>query len=102
MQEIKLSALIAAVETIAKEKFDGHYSLFSFTTNHKGCYGTPVNIDGINADIHGEYKDVLLRDDLENLPAHKSLEELLYYMAERPDNYVIHKGEARQIYAGNP
>lgn len=32
--------LIIQVEEIAKEKFDGHYTIFSFTTNYKATFNT--------------------------------------------------------------
>ena len=65
--------LLAAVERIANKYFDGHYTLLSFTTNCRGCYGTPPE------DIR----------ELEALPAHSSMEELLYYMAGFPFDYFL-------------
>lgn len=76
--ETKLGPLVSVVEEIAKCRFDGHFSLFSFTTNYKGCFGTPQRLDGYGDD-----------DEIEGLPAHASLEELLYYMVERPDDYIV-------------
>ncbi len=74
--ESRLGALVQAVEEIAKDRFDGHYSLFSFTTNYKGCFGTPHDWN-------------VMREALDRLPVHDTLEELLFFMAEAPEKYTI-------------
>jgi len=62
---------------IAKEKFDGHYSVFGFTTNVKGCYGTP-NLDGDIQDQMEFYN---------SLKPYCNIEELLDEMANNPREF---------------
>jgi hypothetical protein len=40
MKNNTLSSLIEKIEQIAKEEYDGHYTIYSFTTNYKVLFGT--------------------------------------------------------------
>lgn len=65
------SALVKQVENIAAEKYDGHYTVYRFTTHYKGVFGTLME------------SNVSIRDKLKDLPAFKTLDELLYWMVEK-------------------
>jgi len=39
---VKISELLAAVQKVADDHYDGHWSLFSFTTGFKAAFGTPM------------------------------------------------------------
>ncbi len=68
--------LLKHVQQIAKQKHGNHFTLFSFTTHFKGMYGTP---DFQNM---GEFSSFIA-----SLPAYKTMEELLYMMAETPHSF---------------
>ena len=76
-----MDKLIEKVEKIAKERFDGHYSIFSFTTNYKGCFGTIE---------YGE--DYMLMED------HDTLESLLEAMIANPDEYDLSRFDDKSEY----
>lgn len=40
LQGKSIGVLMNLVEQIAKTEFDGHYSIFSFTTNYRVGFGT--------------------------------------------------------------
>lgn len=42
---LDVDCLMEAVEFIADEYYDGHYSIFRFTTNYRGAFGTPSASD---------------------------------------------------------
>lgn len=43
----KAIGLLNKCERIAKEKYDGHFTLMRFTTDWKFCFGQPFNYDEI-------------------------------------------------------
>lgn len=61
-------------ESIAKTISDGHITIFRFTTNFKGFFGTP------NDD---------LRDTLYISPSFSNIRELLICMISNPDKFKI-------------
>ena len=65
------SALVRQVEIIAADKYDGHYTVYRFTTHYKGVFGTLME------------SNVSIRDKLKDLPSFKTLDELLYWMVEK-------------------
>ena len=65
------SALVRQVEIIATDKYDGHYTVYRFTTHYKGVFGTLME------------SNVSIRDKLKDLPSFKTLDELLYWMVEK-------------------
>lgn len=42
MPEISLLEAINGIEKVAREKYDGHYTIMSFTTGYKVIFGTPA------------------------------------------------------------
>jgi hypothetical protein len=72
------TALLQVVETNAA-KYSGHYSIFKFSTNFKGFYGTP----------EGD----TLRKVLELSKGFGSLNDLLYAMADNPKEFSIYTKE---------
>ena len=61
------------------ESIDKHYTILSFSSNYKGCFGI------IDEDYTGR------RAFINWLPAHKTLEELLYFMCEYPEKYTYNE-----------
>lgn len=74
--------LLIEVEKIASEQFGGHYTIFKFSTNYKGFFGTP---DGDT-----------LRTVLENSSAWKSLNDLLYAMISNPKYFNAYEMDERE------
>lgn len=68
-----LEELLELVKKYADEHFDGHYSIYSFTTNYKVIFGT------IN-ETRGVWK-------VEGFPTLK--EALIYSLVEKPDGYTL-------------
>lgn len=95
----KLSELIAAVERIANARYDGHYTIFSFTTEYKGCFGTPDRLNHFDKSHSESYYE--LQDDIAASPSHGSLLELLYAMAEHPERYTIKRQFTRHFRNGD-
>ena len=75
--EKKMEKQLYAVQKIAKVLTNGHFTIFSFTTNFRGMYGTPSS---------------LRSNDLTAMSEHTTLESLLTDMAENPKKYVFPKG----------
>lgn len=65
------SALVKQVENIALDKYDGHYTVYRFTTHYKGVFGTLME------------SSISIREQLKDLPSFKTLDELLYWMVEK-------------------
>jgi len=65
------SALVRQVENIALDKYDGHYTVYRFTTHYKGVFGTLME------------SNISIREQLKDLPSFKTLDELLYWMVEK-------------------
>ncbi|WP_018461127.1 hypothetical protein [Thermus oshimai] len=65
----KLRLVRRRAEAIA----DGHFTLFSFTTGYKGCYGTLAPIDDLAYRV------------IQALPGFPTLEELLDWMLTAPE-----------------
>lgn len=65
---------LRAIEKYAREHHDGHFSIFSFTTNIRGCYGTPVD---------------LYDESFGSCPVHSSILNLLNDMARNPQWYEL-------------
>ncbi len=65
------SALVRQVELIAADKYDGHYTVYRFTTHYKGVFGTLME------------RNISIREQLKDLPSFKTLDELLYWMVEK-------------------
>lgn len=63
--------LVKQVEEIAASKYDGHYTVYRFTTHYKGVFGTLMETK------------VSIREQLKNLPSFATLDELLYWMVEK-------------------
>ena len=63
IDQMGVNELMSTVCTIATLKYDGHFTILSFTTNFKGSFGT-----------------VIEREDIENLNPFLSLREVLTYM----------------------
>ena len=68
--------LIKEVEKIAKEKYDGHYTIFSFTTSYKGFFQTPP------LDYFGEDYE-----RLRETKGYSTLDDLLQSMISNPKNH---------------
>jgi len=68
--------LLVLVDKITRDNYDGHYNIFSFTTNYRGCYRTPYNYDFL--------------ENLENLKSYNSLYDLLFNMVKNPENFEIY------------
>ncbi len=71
---VDLVADMQAVRDYAREHHDGHYSLFSFTTNFRGCYDTP---------------EEMWDERFLVLPEHASLADLVHAMATTPKLYEL-------------
>jgi ribosomal protein S6 len=65
-----MEKLLELVKEIAKKRSDGHYTILVFTTNYRGCYGT-----------------IRKTDDVNYLPSHNSLEDLLRSMIISPERH---------------
>lgn len=65
------SALVRQVENIALDKYDGHYTVYRFSTHYKGVFGTLME------------SNISIREQLKDLPSFKTLDELLYWMVEK-------------------
>ncbi|MHA2246895.1 MAG: hypothetical protein ACXADY_18265 [Candidatus Hodarchaeales archaeon] len=52
LSTIGTDGLIGIVEDIANEYFDGHYTIFKFTTGYKGMWGTPDLYNACDNEIH--------------------------------------------------
>ena len=63
---------IKKVKRIADKKYDGHFTIYSFTNHYKGCFGTIM--DG------GENNTV--RDQINKMPKFFSLSNLLNYLIQ--------------------
>jgi hypothetical protein len=63
MDQMDVNELMSTVCTIATLKYDGHFTILSFTTNFKGSFGT-----------------VTEREDIESLSPCLSFKELLLQM----------------------
>jgi hypothetical protein len=63
MDQMDVNELMSTVCTIATLKYDGHFTILSFTTNFKGCFGT-----------------VTERDEIKQLYPCESLREVLLHM----------------------
>jgi hypothetical protein len=63
IDQMDVNELMSTVCTIATLKYDGHFTILSFTTNFKGSFGT-----------------VTEREDIESLSPCLSLKELLLQM----------------------
>jgi hypothetical protein len=63
IDQMDVNELMSAVCTIATLKYDGHFTILSFTTNYRGSFGT-----------------VTEREDIEALSPCLSLKELLLQM----------------------
>jgi len=63
MEQMDVNQLMSTVCTIATLKYDGHFTILSFTTNFKGSFGT-----------------VTEREDIESLSPCLSLKALLLQM----------------------
>lgn len=63
INQMDVNELMSTVCTIATLKYDGHFTILSFTTNFKGSFGT-----------------VTKREDIETLSPCLSLKELLLQM----------------------
>lgn len=74
-----MEKLLKEVKRIAVEKFDGHYSIFSFTTNYKGCFGTPEETN------------------YENMKGYKTLESLLKNMIKNVKKHTK-RGDFQEMY----
>jgi len=46
--ELSIGDLFKMIEYIAEEDWDGHYTIFKFTTNFRGCFGSVNTINDIN------------------------------------------------------
>ena len=44
-EALDIGKLLELVEDLANENHDGHYTIYSFTTNYRGCFGTVLEID---------------------------------------------------------
>jgi hypothetical protein len=66
MDQMDVNELMSTVCTIATMKYDGHFTILSFTTNFKGSFGT-----------------VIEREDIEALSPCLSLKELLINMIDK-------------------
>lgn len=69
-----LDELIEQVESIAKDKHDGHYTIFSFTSCYQGAYYTP---------------DENVRFQLYDMPRFSTLEKLLLHLIANPDDSFV-------------
>lgn len=75
------STLIKQIEEIADKKYDGHYTIYRFTTHYKGVFGTLME----------QGKGNTIRDQLNTLPSFLTLEELLYWMVEYETKFNAYK-----------
>lgn len=64
--------ILEVVDRIARDKYSGHFTIFSFTTHYKGCFGTP------SGDLY-ELLSILSPFD--------SIVELCTEMAVNPDDF---------------
>lgn len=77
-----MEELLKQVIEIAKTNYGGHFSIYHFTTNVKGCFGTLVEYGDGETDI---------REQLANMPAFNSMEELLRAMIDNPKAMEAYK-----------
>ena len=68
MSAIDDSAIFAALEAIALNRFDGHYSVMRFTTTWKVQFGPPPQT----------------RDEIDAMPTGQSLAEAFLVAVSRP------------------
>ena len=64
-----MDELLKQIEEIAQRDYDGHYCLFSFTTNRKGFFGPPKT------------------GKLGKAPGFETINELLMSMIENPKKH---------------
>jgi hypothetical protein len=73
---IKLE-LLKMCEEIAKEKYDGHFTLMKFTTNWRFCFGQPFNYDEIQMMAGGKtIIEAIQRGIKENCNSHSFYENI--------------------------
>jgi hypothetical protein len=71
MKKRTVAELMREVMLIAEAEYDGHFSIFGFTTNYKGCFGT------ISLHSHDDgYAEVMY------LPAFNTIEDLLQWLID--------------------
>ena len=63
IKQMNINALMSTICTIAVLKYDGHFTILSFTTNFKGGFGT-----------------ITKREDIDKMKEYYSLKELLINM----------------------
>lgn len=71
-----MKILLDAVKEIADKNYGGHFSIYHFSTNVKGCFGT--------IEDHGDSKRSI-REFLADMPAFNSLDELFVAMIQNPE-----------------
>lgn len=65
--------LLNECERIAKEKYDGHFTLMRFTTNWKFCFGQPFNYDEIQMMATGKTMEEAIQKGI------KKTQMLIYF-----------------------
>lgn len=69
--------LLKMCEEIAKEKYDGHFTLMRFTTNWRFCFGQPYDYNEIQAMAGGKTMiEAIQRGINENCNAHSFYENI--------------------------
>jgi hypothetical protein len=56
--QARLAGLVAEVERVARERYDGHYTVLKFTTHYKACWGTPDLYGGARHPDEAPYWEV--------------------------------------------
>jgi len=77
LSEMDLEQLFEEIDKIAEERFDGHYSLFKFTTNWLFVFGTTDNIFEMVHRESLEYPNGGWSGDRETMVYGVSLEDVL-------------------------
>lgn len=69
--------LLKQAEEIAKEKYDGHFTLMRFTTNWRFCFGQPYDYNEIQAMAGGKTMiEAIQRGIKQNCNAHSFYENI--------------------------
>lgn len=79
--EIDFNDCLNRIIKIANEKYDGHFTLMSFTTHFKACFGT----------ING-------REHIKSLKPHKTIDDAVFYLLEQDSGFHGIKGIDYEYY----
>jgi hypothetical protein len=80
-----MEQLFELIQRIADKEADGHYTIMAFTTNFRGCYGTPGAVE--------------IYEEINKLPVHDNLHCLLEDMIVNYEKYLLHgkKSKVRNL-----